>query len=85
MRPRDIERIANSLVDSFSNPAQASAGCGGISDTLSYYCDAYTCMVTPMYECGGQGKFTCVAGGVTCTVEFSCVTNFECLFGQYTL
>jgi len=75
MQPKDIEQIANGIINSFSRPAPASAGCGSISNGQSYLCDpVYNC--TPSYECGGAAAFTCV--DFTCEIgaAFSCLQSF---------
>jgi len=79
MRPQDIEKIANSVVGSFSGTASVSAGCGSASSTVEYMCDGFDFACQSTYECGGAGNFTC---GTTfpfdCVEIFGCASAFDC-------
>jgi len=84
MRPQDIETIANAVMQRFSRPTPASAGCAGISDPQPFDCaEPYACNA---YTCGGGGPFACDTGGFTC-VDFSCpalTAGFSCVGGYAT-
>ena len=71
MRPQEIEKIAESVVMSFSQDpeSQSVTGCGSFS-TPAYNCpDVFSCESD--YQCGGLCEFAC-SQTFTCTEGFFC-------------
>ena len=91
MRPKDIEKIAGSVVGSFSGAASISAGCGSASSTTEYLCSGLEFMCDSNYECGGAGNFSCGMGSpFGCLEIFGCASAFDCpgefsCFSSYNL
>lgn len=78
MRPKDIERIADSVVGAFGKPTRASAGCGDVSSTDLFECVDFGCGFAGAYECGGAGDFICFAFTCELVGGFECATAFTC-------
>jgi hypothetical protein len=71
MRPQDVEKIAESVVASFSQEPgrESGAGCGNFS-VPAYTCpDSFAC--DKDYYCGGQAEFGC-------SQLFTCPQGFFC-------
>ena len=77
MRPQDIDKIANVVVNSLAGTGPGLLGCGAISATDQFV--TFDQLECGTYECGGQAGFGCCAG-YTCRESFFCffTATFAC-------